>query len=517
MRFAGASDGRQYVESFSSPPAAAAEEHARRSAARAAPRADGTMPPPIDAATLAALLTRHSVAGVSIAAILPGEGGHGALGSRVVSQTSGFAVVPPSLDRSIETILKIAATAADGSHVPPPAQPVPLAPPSEVNDATWFEIASLSKTIATAFALQYFEAHGIPLSTKVNTLLTQYCPPGSPHHFRLRSAPGLSPMWAENVELLHLFNYTGLGLHYVNGIPLSHPMPPVVRLVSGRDGAPAPYGYATLDVIKEPGTAFGYSGGGFLVLQLLLEAMEEAPIAAIMAPFLAKSGTAVSLGLSFHQRLAGKHYALGYRADGSLVEDGRLMFPPLAAGGLGSAVAVAEWLKQLALAYARPEGCGAIAHATARQMLTPGVDLGSEAFMAAKMGLGVFVFEVEGGSKWMLHQAANDGYRGVYLVCFDGPDAAEGPRGVVVFSNGDNNAMFLNCEICTLLLKSAVVFNPPLIGLDWNRVKSIEGGFDPSGLKQEEIINLGLKELVLNAFVRPGDWEKPSQKEGEQR
>ena len=66
----------------------------------------------------------------------------------------------------------------------------------------------------------------------------------------------------------------------------------------------------------------------------------------------------------------------GYRDDGSKVRDGRLMFPPLAAGGLGSPAALAEWLRQLAVAYKRPQGCGPIAHSTALAMLTPGPDLG---------------------------------------------------------------------------------------------------------------------------------------------
>ena len=60
----------------------------------------------------------------------------------------------------------------------------------------------------------------------------------------------------------------------------------------------------------------------------------------------------------------------------------------------------------------------------------------------------MFVFDVvpSGGgapSRWMLHQAANDGFRGVLLVCFDGPDADNGPRGLVVLANGDNQAMLL--------------------------------------------------------------------------
>jgi len=161
------------------------------------------------------------------------------------------------------------------------------------------------------------------------------------------------------------------------------------------------------------------------------------------------------------------------------------------------------------------------------------------------MGLGVFIFEVPNAqagasSKWMLHQvnvssalfsgkgqgsnryflcnspfkhisqcahasfpiasqAANDGFRGVYLVCFDGPDASNGPRGFVVLCNGDNQGMFLNCAVCRALLKSPA-FSPPISGLDWSAVPDLST-FSTQGLRQEEIVNLGLKNLVLEAFV----------------
>jgi hypothetical protein len=76
-------------------------------------------------------------------------------------------------------------------------------------------------------------------------------------------------------------------------------------------------------------------------------------------------------------------------------------------------------------------------------MLKRRPDNGAYAFMKARMGVGMFVFDVasEGGgppNRWMLHQAANDGFRGLLLVCFDGPDAAAGPRGFVAICNGDN-------------------------------------------------------------------------------
>ena len=61
-------------------------------------------------------------------------------------------------------------------------------------------------------------------------------------------------------------------------------------------------------------------------------------------------------------------------------------------------------------------------------MLDGAVDLGAVDFMRASIGLGVFVARA-GANRLMLHQAANDGFRGVYVVCFDGPDAADGPVG----------------------------------------------------------------------------------------
>mmetsp|Transcript_18199 Transcript_18199/g.42349 ORF Transcript_18199/g.42349 Transcript_18199/m.42349 type:complete len:426 (-) Transcript_18199:42-1319(-) len=420
--------------------------------------------PMVDPDQLAQLLSRYGVAGVSVAVIQPGNGN-----GSVRCQVAGYA----NKEKSIP-----------------------------VFDSTWFELASLSKTVAAAFSYRYFEARGKSMDAPVQPLLAE-C--GT--KFRLQSAAGNPPEWADEVTLGQLVDHTGLGMHYVNGVPLSKPMPPVLDLISGTAESPAPYGYASLHLVKRPGTAFGYSGGGFLVLQHLLEEFEGKPIAEIMQPYLAEAGTAVNLGVSFAQELAGKNYAIGYRDSGEVVQDTRLMFPPLAAGALGTPAGLADWLRQLAVAYKKPEGCGGISHQVARGILTPGPDKGSEAFMRAKMGLGVFVFEAaaKGGappSKWMLHQAANDGFRGLYLICFDGPEAEAGPRGIVVLSNGDNNAMFLNCAVSRLFLQSSVAFSPPLQCLDWNVVPSLEG-FSTAGLKQEEIVNLGIKELVLNAFIKP--------------
>ena len=64
-----------------------------------------------------------------------------------------------------------------------------------------------------------------------------------------------------------------------------------------------------------------------------------------------------------------------------------------------------------------------------------------------------------------------------------------------------NQGMLLNCAVAREVLASPTAFSPPLQGLDWSRVPSMADGFSTEGMKQEEIVNLGLRGLVLNAFV----------------
>ena len=93
----------------------------------------------------------------------------------------------------------------------------------------------------------------------------------------------------------------------------------------------------------------------------------------------------------------------------------------------------------------------------------------------------------------MIHQAANEGYRGVYMVCFEGPDAG---KGFVSLLNGDNPAVLLQCDVCRLMLRKL-----GFSGIDYEKFNNSK--FSMVGLKQETIVNLGLKELVLSAFIQP--------------
>lgn len=355
----------------------------------------------------------------------------------------------------------------------------------------YMECASLSKTVGTAFAIQYFTEKSICMSTSVNFLLKSL-----KSSWFIENAPGseLPAPAADSVTLAMLTNHTALGMHYVYGIPLSDSFPPIIELLNGTHSAN--YGYKALYLERMPGEKFSYSGGGFLVLQLILELMEGRPIESIMRPFL--DATDMSDFTFYPLNLGnGTKYAYGHIDAETEVrpqDGGRLSFPPLAAGGLTTTAALATFISALAKAYHNPAGCGAISHSTARYMLGPEmqVDNGARKFMNANASCGVFV-ATAGPNKIMLHQAANDGFRGVYFMCFDGPDQG---NGALILTNGDNPSLFLMCEVANFILGPEVL---NMRGVDLARVT--QNRFSLDGIPQEVIVNLGLKELVFNAFV----------------
>ena len=199
--------------------------------------------------------------------------------------------------------------------------------------------------------------------------------------------------------------------------------------------------------------------------------------------------------------MPGVKYAIGYRDDGvtPAVQGGsHLAFPPIAAGGMGTPRGLAKIMLNLASAYQNKEGCGPTTHETSKLMLDNGVDKGAIEFMGSLIGYGVFIAQA-GHNKLLLHQAANDGFRGIALICFDGPAASKGPVGFVIICNGDNNGTRLLAAVSRFILQNDAFGMKD--GVDWSKVDS--KNFKQDDMKQEEIVNKGFKELVLDAFIMP--------------
>lgn len=327
---------------------------------------------------------------------------------------------------------------------------------------TWFEMASLSKSVASAFAIEYFRKKNISLESYVNDHLPELNLPG--------------------VKIAHLMSHCALNLHYVNGVPADRKMPPIKDFLNGN----AEYGYVPVQVINTPGEKFQYSGGGFLVLERLIEKIEGKSVFELTRSFL---DSVEMEDWSFEQHdLPGHSYAEAFKDDGERVEGSRKMFPAFAAGGMGTSHAMAHFLEHMEEAYHNVNGSGGISHDTARLMLH-GTDKGCRKFMNSLMGLGIFIIEAE-DNRFMLHQGANDGMRCIFLHCFAGPDRG---KGLVSLCNGDFKGVLFNAEVTQLILKE---FN--IKGIDYSRFKS---AFSIDKVPQEQIVNMGYKNLVLDAFL----------------
>ncbi len=332
----------------------------------------------------------------------------------------------------------------------------------------YFEFASLSKTIACAFAVEYFAKKNISLKTSVNSLLDQ-----TKSTFRIPNG--------DDVLIENLMNHTALNLHYVNGVPANKKMPPIRDFLIGNNE----YKYDPIKVINSPGSVFKYSGAGFLVLEHLIESLEEGSIYDLTREFLN------NLGLKnftfFQESLKDKTYAHGFKDSGELVEGTRKMFPAFAAGGMGTSEAMAIFLSHLEKAFHQIDGSSVLSHDTARFMLH-GIDKGCLDFMGVKIGFGVFIGEA-GENKFAIHQGANDGFRAIYLHCFDGPDRG---KGFVVFCNSDVKGVFFNSLVSQILLQEM-----NFSGINFDLFKK---DFNWNSLPEEQIVNLGYKQLVFNAF-----------------
>ncbi len=335
-----------------------------------------------------------------------------------------------------------------------------------------FQMASLSKTIASSFSVEFFHKRGISLDSPVNGILSQTASP-----FRI---PGNE---ANKVTLKHLMNHTALTMHYVNGFSTSQAMPSINDLLQ----SPEPWGYSTIELAHTPGTSFQYSGGGYLLLEHLIEMLAKESVANLLNDYLKRLNIS---DMIFDNDFNMPNYlAKGHDKDGKMIEGGYLKFPLFAAGGIATAQSMLQFLQQLADSYQNIQGTAGISHASAIEILN-GIDKGAIDFIGAKAGLGTFVIEAE-HNRLMLHQGANDGFRAFYLYCFKGPDYG---KGITIFANGEDNATRFIATVSQLLLQALNIQ-----GIDFSKFKK-KLMLDKKTPKSQRV-NLAFKQLFLDAFI----------------
>lgn len=123
-----------------------------------------------------------------------------------------------------------------------------------IDTKTGFNIGSISKTVAAWGIMRLVEEGKIELDSPAEKYLTRWHLPETDYD-------------VNKVTVRRLLSHTaGLSLHGYPGWSPSDTLPTIEQSLSGKNNGPG-----NVRLIMEPGTKWKYSGGGFTILQLIIE------------------------------------------------------------------------------------------------------------------------------------------------------------------------------------------------------------------------------------------------------
>jgi CubicO group peptidase (beta-lactamase class C family) len=276
-----------------------------------------------------------------------------------------------------------------------------------VTPDTLFQAASISKPVTAMAVLHLVEQGKLGLDTDVNQYLKTWKVP--PNRFTETT----------KVTVRELLTHTaGVTVHGFPGYASESALPTLVQVLNGEKPANTP----AILVDTVPGTAWRYSGGGFVVAQLLTENVTGKAFPTLMHDLVL--GPAGMSRSSYEQPLPQDRLAdaaLPYRQNGQPVPGGPHVYPEKAPAGLWTTPSdLARYAIEVQNALAGKSD-RVLSAAMAQEMLKPGKN---------QWGLGVET----GGSaqhRYFTHGGANDGFQ-CNLVAYNSGD------GAVIMTNSDN-------------------------------------------------------------------------------
>lgn len=278
-----------------------------------------------------------------------------------------------------------------------------------IRDETMFQVASVSKPITAIGVLRLVEKRGLDIDADVNTFLkswkVDYAQFGG----------------KEKVTIRRLLSHkAGLNLGGFRGYQRDKAAFTVTEVLAGR-GTTTP----ALSLARTPGSAFSYSGGGYVLLQQLVEdvsgqSFPEYMREQVFEPLKMRRST-------FDQEPSG-NLALAHDKEGVQRTSGWLVFPELAAAGLWSTPA--DLAKALIAVHQAAQGAegGIVSVEHAKAMITASPDWG--------LGFGV---RGEGDGRYFFHGGSNPG--GYNALVFYFP--AKGV-GAAITTNGERGGALVD-------------------------------------------------------------------------
>jgi len=270
---------------------------------------------------------------------------------------------------------------------------------------TVFQAASISKALTSWGVMRLVENGQLELDAPVERYLTRWHLPPSSYD-------------PSGVTIRRLLSHSaGLSVHGYPGLPPDVQLPSLEESLSGNNG-----GAGEVRIIMEPGAQFSYSGGGFTLLQLIIEEVTGETFSAYMQREVLDPLGMVHSSFEWRPELR-PATAVAYSETGVPLPN--YLFTEKAAAGLyTTAPDLARFVAaEMPGSLGEPAGRGVLSPDTLNLMFTRVIE---------SQGLGQGVWRLPDGSESIEHGGANRGWRGIILAY------PEWGAGVVVLSNSDN-------------------------------------------------------------------------------
>jgi CubicO group peptidase (beta-lactamase class C family) len=326
-----------------------------------------------------------------------------------------------------------------------------------VTPQTMFQAGSISKPLAAVAALRLVEAGRLDLDQDVNARLKSW------------QAPENTFTAEQKVTLRRLLSHgAGLTVHGYNGYARGEAVPSTVQILNGQ----APANSAPVVVEAVPGSRWAYSGGGYVVTQLLLGETTGQSFPELMREqVLEPAGMAHSTYQQPLPEALHDHAATGYRRNGDPVAGNWHVYPEMAAAGLWTTPSdLARWAIEVQADYA----------GRSRRLLSPPMARQMLSHQIGPWGLGVQLTD-ENGSRRFGHGGDDQGFQDDLVAFITGSG-----QGIVIMTNGDaGNQLIPEIERAVAITYGWKALQPEertVVAVDPAVLASYAGGYEVPGI-----------------------------------
>ena len=273
-----------------------------------------------------------------------------------------------------------------------------------VDTQTLFQAASISKPLTAMAVLKLVQSGKLNLDDDVNQKLVSWKIPDND--------------FAEKTTLRNLLSHSaGVTVDGFDGYKSDEEVPTTIQILNGEK----PANSDEIKVDGEPNKEFKYSGGGYVIVQQLLEDVTGKPFSAFMQQ--AVIDPLEMTNSTFKQPLPDSGIALaavGHNDKGEVIEGGWHTYPELAAAGLWTTPSdLAQFIIEVQQSSDEKPG-SFLNQDTVEEMLTPQIE-----------GWGLGIELPEGESVRFVHGGANVGFQ-CLLVGYKNTG-----QGAIVMTNSD--------------------------------------------------------------------------------